>query len=133
MDQSQDSSKSSELIDIQKDSSDTHANMSSVQISNDVNQEQSVSSDGHSFTKPVPIPQNVATNQNQINQELSDVESDLGELSVSQEDIKTAVDKGSLIKKFIISQLDDLITKRHYALKKSKAKANENVHGCLER
>ena len=116
VDQSQDSSKSSELIDIQKDSSDTHANISSVQISNDVNQEQSVSSDDHSFTEPVPMPQNVATNQNQINQELSDVESDLGELSVSQEDVKTAVDKGSLIKKgSLLSQLDDLITKRHYA------------------
>ena len=58
----------------------------------------------------------VISNQDQLKQEMSDVESDLGELKVPHEEISTAVLTGSLIKEgSLLSELDNLITKRHFA------------------
>ena len=58
----------------------------------------------------------VISNQVQLKQEMSDVESDLGELKVPHEEISTAVSTGSLIKEgSLLSELDNLITKRHFA------------------
>ena len=58
----------------------------------------------------------VISNQDQLKQELSDVESDLGALKVPHEEVNTAVSTGSLIKEgSLLSELDNLITKRHFA------------------
>tara|TARA_A100001015_G_scaffold237409_1_gene269997 strand:- start:8032 stop:9021 length:990 start_codon:yes stop_codon:yes gene_type:complete len=102
-------------------SSDTEKEESESQVEKNVTKEEktieeSMASESKEAVKLDLPPTAVVSNQVQIKQDLSDVESDLGELNVPKEDVKEAVSTGSLIKEgSLLSELDSLITKRHYA------------------
>ena len=102
-------------------SGDTKKEESDPQLEKNVTKEEktleeSMTSESKESVKLDLPPTAVVSNQVQIKQDLSDVESDLGALNVPKEDVKQAVSTGSLIKEgSLLSELDSLITKRHYA------------------